>query len=195
MQDTSQMTMLDLIRTRRSIARMTPDPVDRGIIERCLDAAVWAPNHRLTEPWQFFVLQGDAKRRFAEIRRDFRRTTLPNPDAPEVQPALERLYNDTLATPAIIIVTSHVAADPEVYEEDLWATFAVTYAFMLGAWSLGVGTYWRTGPLREFPSLREFLHLPEDRRITGVLYAGYPAEVPQKRRTPAAEKTVWLERA
>ena len=32
-------------------------PVDRMAIERMLDAAVWAPNHRPTEPWRFFVLE------------------------------------------------------------------------------------------------------------------------------------------
>jgi len=187
------MDVLELIKTRRSVARMKPDSVDRDLIERVLEAAVWVPNHRLTEPWQFFVLQGEAKRRFADIRRDFRRTALPNPDAPEVQPALERLYTETVQTPTIIVVTAFVAEDAETREEDMWATFAATYALMLGSWSFGVGTYWRTGPLRDYPPFREFLGLPADRRITGVLYVGYPAEIPQKRRTPPAEKTVWLE--
>ncbi len=186
------MDVLELIKTRRSVARMKPDPVEGSLIERCLEAAVWVPNHRLTEPWQFFVLEGEARRRFAEIRRDFRRSTMPNPDAPEVQPALERLYHETAQTPAIIIVTSALAEDPETREEDMWSTFAAAYALMLGLWSFGVGSYWRTGPLRDYPPLREFLGLPPDRRITGVLYVGYPAEVPQKRRTPAAERTVWL---
>lgn len=189
----ASMSVLEAIRTRRSIARLRPDPVPREVVERALDAAVWVPNHRLTEPWQFFVLQGAAKRRFAEIRRDFRRASLPNPDAPEAQPALEKLYADTLATPLVIVVTAHVAEDPEVREEDFWATFAATYALMLGLWSEGVGSYFRTGPLRDYPPLRELLGLPADRRITGVLYVGYPADVPQKRRTPATEKTVWLD--
>ncbi len=194
MESASQMTVLDAITTRRSIVQMKPDPVPRELITRLLDAAVWVPNHRVTEPWQFFVLEGEAKRRFAEIRRDFRKATLPNPNLPEVQPALERLYQETVATPGIIVVTSHVANDPEVREEDFWATFAATYAFMLGAWSLGVGTYFRTGAFRDFAPLRALLNLPEDRRILGVLNVGYPAAVPQKRRTPAAAKTVWLDR-
>ncbi len=189
------MTVLEAITTRRSIVQMKPDSVPRELVARLLDAAVWTPNHRLTEPWQFFVLEGEAKHRFAEIRREFRRATLPNPEMPEVQPALARLYQDTVATPVIIIVTSHIHDDPELREEDFWATFGATYAFMLGAWSVGLGTYFRTGTFRDYPPLRTLVNLPEDRRILGVLSVGYPAAVPQKRRTPAADKTVWLDRA
>ena len=184
--------VLEAIRTRRSIPKMKPDPVPRELIEQLLDASVWVPNHRLTEPWQFFVLQGESKKRFAEIRRDFRRGQLPNPDAPEVQPALEQVYRSTVQTPVIIVVTSHVTDDAELREEDFWATFGAAYAFMLGAWALGLGTYFRTGSLRDDPRLRSLLKLPQTRRILGVLYVGYPEAIPERRRTPASEKTVWL---
>jgi nitroreductase len=186
------MSVLDAIRGRRSIPKMRPDPVPRALIETLLDAAVWSPNHKLTEPWRFYVLEGESKRRFAEIRREFRRTRLPNPDAPEVQPALDKVYKDTVETPVIIAVTSHLADDPEVREEDAWATYGAAYGFMLGAWSEGIGTYFRTGAVREMTSLRELLKLPDTQRVIGIIFAGYSAEVPQRRRTPAAEKTVWL---
>jgi nitroreductase len=184
--------VLEAIRERRSIARMKPDPVRRDLVTRLLDAAVWSPNHRVTEPWQFFVLEGESKQRFAEIRRDFRRKQLPNPDAAEVQPALDKVYRDTVETPLIIAVTSHLAEEPETREEDIWATYGTAYAFMLGAWAEGLGTYFRTGAVRDDPRLRQLLSLPENRRIIGLIYAGYPADVPARRRTPAAEKTVWL---
>jgi nitroreductase len=184
--------VLEAIRGRRSIPKLKPDPVPPDLVMRLLDAAVWAPNHRVTEPWQFFVLDGASKQRFAEIRRDFRRSQLPNPDAPEVQPALDKVHRDTLETPLIIAVTSHLADDPEVREEDIWATYGAAYAFMLAAWAEGLGTYFRTGAVRDDPRLRQLLSLPEHRRIIGLIYAGYPAEVPSRRRTPAAEKTVWL---
>jgi nitroreductase len=184
--------VLEAIRGRRSIARMKLDPVPRDLVTRLLDAAVWSPNHRVTEPWQFFVLEGESKQRFAEIRRDFRRKQLPNPDAAEVQPALDKVYRDTVATPLIIAATSHLAEDPEAREEDIWATYGAAYAFMLGAWDEGLGTYFRTGAIRDDPRLRQLLGLPETRRIIGLIYAGYPAEVPSRRRTPAAERTVWL---
>lgn len=188
-----QMTVLEAITTRRSIPQFKPDPVPRDLIERLLGAAVWAPNHRLTEPWQFYVLGEQAKRRFAEIRRDIRKATLPNPEAPEVQPALQKIIDDTAHTPAIIVLTARGHADPELREENYWATFAAAYAFMLGAWAEGLGTYFRTGSIREYPPLRQMLNLDEDQRIIGVLYAGYPATAPVKQRTPATNKTVWLD--
>jgi nitroreductase len=40
--------------------------------------------------------------------------------------------------------------------------------------------------------LRRRLNLFDDRRVIGIVYAGYPVEVPTRRRTPAADKTVWL---
>lgn len=184
--------VLDVIRGRRSVPKMKPDDVSRDLITRLLDAAVWAPNHRLTEPWQFFVLEGEAKQRFAEIRRESRRRLMPNPDALEVRPALDKIYRDTVETPVVIVVTSQIADDPETREEDFWATYGAAYAFMLGAWAEGLGTYFRTGPIRDDPALRKLLNLPENRRIIGIIYAGYPAEVPARRRTSAADKTVWL---
>jgi nitroreductase len=187
------MDVLEVIRTRRSIPQFKPDPIPRQVIEELLETAVWTPNHRLTEPWQFFVLEGESKRRFAEIRRDARRAALPNPDAPEVQAALLKVFEDTARTPALIVFTSAGHADPELQEENYWSTFGAAYAVMLAAWSRGVGTYFRTGKaVVDSPRLRTLLGVPDDRRVIGVLYLGYPAAVPQKRRTPAAKKTVWL---
>src|SRR5713226_530338 len=193
MSQTLPKTVTDVITTRRSIPQFRPDPISSDTIARLLEVAVWVPNHRLTEPWQFFVLGEKSKRRFAEVRRDFRAAMLPNPKAPEVQPALQKIIEDTVHIPVIIVVTSVGHDDPELQEENYWAAFGSAYAFMLGAWSLGIGTYFRTGAMRDAPALREMLQLPTDRRVIGILYAGYPAAVPQKQRTPAAEKTVWME--
>lgn len=193
MPQTTQMTVLEAITTRRSIPQFKPDPVPRETVEQLLAAAVWVPNHRVTEPWQFHVLGDRSKRRFAELRREFRASTMPDPTAPQVQAALRKIVDDTMGTPVIIAVTAQVLDDPELREEDAWATFGAAYAFMLGAWSLGMGTYFRTSAFRDYPPLRQLLDLPDNRRVIGVLYVGYPAVIPEKRRTPAAAKTVWMD--
>ena len=38
-------------------------PVPRDALDRMLDAAVWAPNHRLNEPWRFFVIPKESPTR------------------------------------------------------------------------------------------------------------------------------------
>src|SRR5262245_6776628 len=50
------MHVTDAIRERRSIKRFADRPVTRQEIEALLDAAALAPNHRLTQPWRFYVL-------------------------------------------------------------------------------------------------------------------------------------------
>lgn len=186
------MSVFDVIKARRSVPRLRPDPVPQEIIERMLEAAVWAPNHRMTEPWRFFVLAGEGKRRFAEIRRRLRAAGFADPSAPEAVRALDRLTEDTLATPAVIAVTARQAGDEEQREDDAAATFMAMQNIMLVATEAGVGTYLRTGAILRDPALRELLSLEEDRRILGVIFVGYPAEIPQKRRAPAQERTVWL---
>lgn len=189
------MDVLELIKRRRSIPRFASVPVPREVVEAMLEAATWAPNHHLTEPWEFFVLEGQARERFAEIRRTFRTTLFPNPDAPEVQKVAAKVYADAIATPVIIVVTTHVSDDLEVREDDYAATFCGIQNMLLVAASRDVGTYPRTGGLVHDPALREFLNLPGDRRIAAVIYVGYPAITPERRRTPWQEKTVWLREA
>ena len=50
----------------------------------------------------------------------------------------------------------------------------------------------RTGPIMRDPDLRSMLKLEDDRRIVAIIYAGHASDTPQKKRTPAHEKTVWL---
>jgi nitroreductase len=55
------MTVLEAIATRRSIKAFTDREISREEIERLLDAACQAPNHRMTEPWRFYVLGPEAR--------------------------------------------------------------------------------------------------------------------------------------
>ena len=49
-------------------AASVPTPCPASHIERLLDCAVRAPNHKLTEPWRFAVLTGAARGAYAEVR-------------------------------------------------------------------------------------------------------------------------------
>ena len=64
----TETTVYEAIFGRRMSKEFTDAGVPREALERMFDASVWAPNHRLTEPWRFFVLEKDspARERIAE---------------------------------------------------------------------------------------------------------------------------------
>jgi len=60
------MNVLKAVRTRRSIGKLKGD-VGPKTIRTLVEAAIWAPNHRLTKPWTFTVVRGDARVRLGEV--------------------------------------------------------------------------------------------------------------------------------
>ena len=77
------MDAIEAIQRRTSVRRFRPDPVPREVIARLLECALYAPNHKLTEPWRFAVLTGAARERYAEIRARHRLKRWADPASPE----------------------------------------------------------------------------------------------------------------
>jgi nitroreductase len=187
------MDAIEAIQRRTSVRRYREEPVPRDIVERLLDCAVRAPNHKLTEPWAFAVLTGDAMAKLAEIRGRHRLERYDDPRSEEAVAAMEKVRRETLATPAVIVVMARAVEDEIRREEDYAAVMMATANLMTAAQSLGLGTYLKTGGVMQDPALAELVGLQEGYRVVGVLSLGYPAEedAPRRRR-PAAELTRWV---
>jgi nitroreductase len=187
------MDAIEAIQRRTSVRRYRPDPVPRETIELLLECAVRAPNHKLTEPWRFAVLTGEAKTRLAEIKARHRLKRYPDPDSAEARSAMEKVRRETLDVPAVIVVMSRVHEDEILREEDYAAVMMATANLMTAAQSLGLGTYLKTGGVMGDPALGELVGLLDGYRIVGVLSLGYPAEAESpRRRRPAGDLTQWL---
>jgi nitroreductase len=188
------MDALEAIQRRTSVRRFRPDPVPRATIERLLECAVRAPNHKLTEPWRFAVLTGEARARFADIRGRHRLKRWTDPTSPEALAAGEKVRHEALETPAIVVVMTATSADDITREEDYAAAMMAIGNLMIAAEALGLGTYLRTGGIMREPALAELVGLPEGFRVVGVLSLGYPAEqaVP-RRRKGVEEVTRWID--
>ena len=64
---------LKLIKSRRSIREIKPDPVPDEYIEKILEAARWAPSGFNMQPWEFVVVRDpDLKRGIKQIVDDYR---------------------------------------------------------------------------------------------------------------------------
>lgn len=52
----------EVLSTARSVRRYTDEPVDDQTLDRCLQAATWAPNGANGQLWRFIVLSGERQR-------------------------------------------------------------------------------------------------------------------------------------
>ncbi len=187
------MDAIQAIHQRTSVRRFRPEPIPRDTIMRLLDSAVRAPNHKLTEPWRFAVITGDARAQYAEMRAKHRLKRYTDPGSAEALAAAEKQRREALETPAFIAVSVAVNPDEITREEDYAAAMMAIANLMIAAESLGLGTYLRTGGILREPALQELVGLGEGQRIVGVVSLGRPAETdPPRRRRPATELTRWV---
>jgi nitroreductase len=188
------MDAISAITSRTSVRRFLDRPVDRETIERLLECAVRAPNHKLTEPWRFAVLTGRSKERFARIRARHRLKRFTDPTSAEAHAAGEKVERDAMQTPVYVVVMVAVSPDEITREDDYAAAMMAISNLMMAAQALGLGTYLRTGGVMRDPDLLELAGVPEHFRVVGILSLGYPAEAePPRRRKSAAELTHWLD--
>src|SRR5262245_66471638 len=96
------MHVTDAIRERRSIKRFADRPVTREEIETLLDAATLAPNHRLTQPWRFYVLGPAARHAYGMALGERKARKQPDPESGRA--LRDTVAREHLALPAMIAV-------------------------------------------------------------------------------------------
>lgn len=188
------MDVFEAIKGRRTVHEFKSDPVPRQQLEQMLEAAVWAPNHKLTNPWEFYVFSGAAKEKLARLRGQLKLTKYDDPAGEKAQKSYQRAYGELATVPCAILVCQVLADEDKRREEDLLAVACAIQNLMLAAHGMGIGTYWGTGPLVNHPETFRTLGVPDGRRGVGIVFVGYPAgENKAPTRVPSAEKTRWIE--
>jgi nitroreductase len=184
------MNVSDAISTRRSIKRFTNRSVTREEIETVLAAAVAAPNHRLTQPWRFYVLGPDAREAYGLVLGGRKARKIEDPEA-------ARAMRDTVAAehralPAMLAVAVVDNENPETREEDYAAVMMAIQNLSLAALELGLGTHVKTGAIMSDPAARAAAGIKDNERIVAVVNIGEAAEIPPpKSRQPATAFTTW----
>ena len=168
----------DLIRTRRTVHNFKPEVPPRETILRALDLARWAPNHKLTEPWRFYLLGDETADAMIRLNAEIV-TEKRGPGAGQAK--LERWRT----MPAWLVVTSRVCEDAFRTKEDYAACCCAIQNIMLYLWSEGIGMKWGTGGVTRSERFFELLGIdPAEEVVVGLFPYGYPAEVPSVQRKP-----------
>lgn len=168
---------IDIVRKRRSIRRYRSDPVPRELIEKCLEAARYAPTACDKQSWRFIVTEGALKDRIAK-------ECLGEPPVPNKWAA---------DAPVIVVmasekdfVTHRIAAGIKGTRYDLIDAGIAGDHFVLQAAELGLGTCW-LGWFKK-RKVKKLLDLPAGWEITALITLGYQAgEMSGKKMKPLDE--------
>ncbi|WP_334074176.1 MULTISPECIES: nitroreductase [Paenibacillus] len=158
--------LTEAMKTRRNIKMFKPDPVGEQDLTAWLEAASYAPNHRMNEPWEILFI------------------------GPETRASLNH-KTDFGGAPVVLAILSKPASTPLERDENVMAVSCFIQNFMLAAHEAGAGVFWSS--IGATPRNREVLGVQENYDVVGVLGVGYPAEVPAaKPRTPITSKIAYL---
>jgi nitroreductase len=188
------MDVIQAIETRQSMGRVKQESVPGELVERILDSAIHAPNHRLTEPWRFHVFTGKGRGELARVRAEIARLQAEADGESEEMAAgrISRERKKAFRAPVVIAVISKAGRDEVETLENYAACAAAVQNMQLTAHALGLATMWRTGSVVYHDRMREFFGLEEGDTMVAHLYVGYPdmGERP-RRRGAARERTTW----
>jgi coenzyme F420-0:L-glutamate ligase/coenzyme F420-1:gamma-L-glutamate ligase len=181
----------DFLRSRRSIRRFQPRPVDRDILTRILQTATHAPSAHNRQPWRFAILtQPQPKSRLsdflaADFRRDLAANGLPEP---EIEARLQRSKSRIDAAPVIVILCLDMSA-MDVYPDDkryaaerimaIQSVAAAGLQLQLAAHAEGLGSVWNCGPLFTPETVQKALGLPTAWEPQAMFFIGWPTEEPR----------------
>ena len=163
------MNTIECMKTRRSIRKFKPDPVNHATLESVIEAASYSPSWKNTQITRYTAIEDSSV--LDKIVTDY----TPDFNAKIIKQA-----------PMLIAVTFKKGrcgferdGSYSTKKEDRWQMFDVGAAcqtFCLAAWERGVGTV-ITGYFDE-EKIMGLLNLPENQKVGCVIGLGYPDEEP-----------------
>ena len=182
-----------LLTQRRSVRAFRDTPIAEADLRAALEAAVWAPNHRRTEPWRFIVVRGDTQRQLAARAGQLKQTAHLRPESPEAVAVGERARAEMDNAAALLVVVQRVASDRFIAEEDYAACALAADHALLALWARGIAGRWNTGAITRDATAQRLLGVDANERLVFLCPLGVPAEIPPRPAPQsAASRTTWL---
>ncbi|MBY5956804.1 nitroreductase [Membranicola marinus] len=181
--------VLKAVSRRRAIYpdRFNNNEITQEQVRELLEAARFAPTHKLTEPWRFHVLMGDSKHSYADKIKTFVEDKTNKPEKGD------RMKEKMDQSQAVIVISYQRDPRERVPEwEEIAATAMAVQNIWIHTQALGMGGYWSTGaPAVE--ALTRQLSLEPGEKILGLFFLGRHDHEPRQRPSKSVDEfTTWL---
>ena len=173
---------LTAIKTRRSVKEYNETEIPREWIEELLDAAHWAPNHKLTHPWRFHVFTGEGRERLVAARQAAVRAAAERKGEQVSEDALNFARAKCFSSPVVIIVSMVGDEKKIVDQENYAACWCAIENLLVAANARGLGSYPSTGDGSTKTSSARFSDSPKK----SGRWRASSWDTPSRRRWPSA---------
>lgn len=160
------MNFLELVKTRQSVRKYSPQAIEPEKIEQCIEAARLAPSACNSQPWKFIVLNDE---------------DIKNKVARETYNMVVQFNKFVVEAPMIVVlmmekpkVISQIGGRIKNKDFYLMDVGIAAEHFCLQATELGLGTC-ILGWFNE-KKIAEILKIPKNKRIGLIITVGYPQD-------------------
>ncbi len=183
--------LAEIIRSRRAIfpSQYIAEPIESDVIDQLLELAKWAPTHRMTEPWRFTVISGNARIRLGKFLAE----TYKNISSENFSQAkFERIAKKCTQSQYIILICIQYDVLKRVPEwEELAAVSMSVQNMWLACSALGIGCYWSSPSLKDHIS--DFIPMEAGMKCLGMFYIGsFDGSWPIGRRAAMTDKVQFI---
>lgn len=166
----------EVLRGRRTIDLFLQTAVPDNLIHEAIEAAIWAPNHRVTEPWHFYLLGDKAKQRCLDLCHDI-------VAAKKSKEVADFKCQSWSQKPGWLVVSCRRSEDELLQREDYAACSAAVQNLLLYLWKAGVGSKWTTGDITRNSRFFDIVGIDESQAfVVGLIWYGYAKLTPSQSR-------------
>ncbi len=166
----------EVLRGRRTIELFLQTPVPDALVKEAIEAAIWAPNHHVSEPWKYYLLGQESISSCLNLVRDI---VTAKKDAR----AGEFKAKNWSEKPGWLVVSCRSSDNELTQTEDYAACCAATQNLLLYLWKAGVGSKWTTGDITQDPRFFDIVGINADNEfVVGLIWYGYPKLTPTQSR-------------
>lgn len=188
------MSLLFVIKNRRSVYQFLNQTVSSETLNTCFEAAIWAPNHKLRQPWIFWQVGQESKNFLSQIYAEHRASKKSTPQDSEWPILFDKAQAKFMAIPQVVLVGQKLIENPVDCLEDYAACACAIQNFQLMASDLGLGVQWSTGPIINDARVYDFLNVDKTKiKLIAALYMGYPDGIVTSCRKPLDSALIQLD--
>ncbi len=175
------MDLYDAIHHRRSHRFYQPDMPPKEVLERVIEAALWAPSGMNLQAWEIALMAGKVRDDFVTIVERASKLLLPDLEKANVpergRDLVMKFFKNLGGAPVVIAVTIFKSDNRDAQVANLQSGAALMQNLLLAAEAEGLGTCWMTGAHYLEEEILKFLG-KTDQQLLAITPVGYSAKEP-----------------